>query len=818
MIMYRDVCVLSYYHRGAAKVRCAGTGAIMKGKKAGRRIAACLTAIALTAGMLVGCGKSGVGADADGNAADGSGAAQGEAMGRYVEKDVDLGGNALTDWNSRLFKQADGSFRLVDNSGFVLRSTDGGASWTREDLPWLAKMKEENKYIRTMAFGLDGTAAVVWTEPEEGSGEDGNGVQLKMDMQLTLVKPDGTLVPVTINLEPEDMWLNAVYIADNGRIFATASGTNLYEVKEDGSAERYLTVDGYSLELVQFHGNLMLLDGLGIDVPLIYDMEEREYIEDQVLAEFVKENFADRQGYAGKSHDLFLFSGGADALYLAGQAGVYRHVLGGSTMEQVIDGELNILGNPACQIMDMIATSDDEFLVVLTGEKMTRFVYDPNVPARPNEKLAVWSLEEDEVIQQTLSKYQKDNPEIFVEYEIGLEGNTMTREDAIKNLNTRIMAGKGPDVLVLDNLPLASYIEKGTLLDMAPLLDGMSGEEAVFSNVVDAFQNDGHVYAVPCKLQLPYVFGKSSDTKKMTGLLEIADSMELMRENDPDAYLLSLPSAKGLMRVFSPACVPAWRTADGSLDKEAVTEFLVQTKRMYEAQTDGLPEEAVQTWEGDRAYYQEYESPNGEVLEESDAIRTRHQAVHLLGGRRQFVAGVIKDVWEYNSQLSVSKVEGFADCAGVPMEGQCSNVFRARTLLGINAASTYQKQAQDFIKMALGLEIQTDILDGISVLPKAIRNNYENQWRIYKDNDYVSGMSGTYDLNEEEVTMPIRVPDEKAVDALLQWISAMDTAYVEDKTFENVIYEEGERYILEDKSLEEAIDSIDARLGIYLAE
>lgn len=699
----------------------------MKGKKAGRRIAAWLTAIVLMSGMLVGCGKSGLGADADGNAADGSGAAQGEAMGRYVEKDVDLGGNALTDWNSRLFKQADGSFRLVDNSGFVLRSTDGGASWTREDLPWLAKMKEEDKYIRTMAFGLDGTAAVVWTEPEEGSGEDGNGVQLKMDMQLTLVKPDGTLIPVTINLEPEDMWLNAVYIADNGRIFATASGTNLYEVKEDGSAERYLTVDGYSLELVQFHGNLMLLDGLGIDVPLIYDMEEREYIEDQVLAEFVKANFADRQGYAGKSHDLFLFSGGADALYLAGQAGVYRHVLGGSTMEQVIDGELNILGNPACQIMDMIATSDDEFLVVLTGEKMTRFVYDPNVPARPNEKLAVWSLEEDEVIRQTLSKYQKDNPEIFVEYEIGLEGNTMTREDAIKNLNTRIMAGKGPDVLVLDNMPLASYIEKGTLLDMAPLLDGMSGEEAV-------------------------------------------------------------------------------------------TEFLVQTKRMYEAQTDGLPEEAVQTWEGDRAYYQEYESPNGEVLEESDAIRTRHQAVHLLGGRRQFVAGVIEDVWEYNSQLSVSKVEGFADCAGIPMEGQCSNVIRARTLLGINAASTYQKQAQDFIKMALGLEIQTDILDGISVLPKAIRNNYENQWRIYKDNDYVSGMSGTYDLNEEEIIMPIRVPDEKAVDALLQWISAMDTAYVEDKTFENVIYEEGERYILEDKSLEEAIDSIDARLGIYLAK
>lgn len=124
-------------------------------------------------------------------------------MGRYVEKDVDLGGNALTDWNSRLFKQADGSFLLADNSGFVLRSTDGGASWTRENLPWLVKMKEEDKYIRTMAFGLDGTAAVVWTEPEEGSGEDGNGVQLKPDMQLTLVKPDGTQILADVKTEPK---------------------------------------------------------------------------------------------------------------------------------------------------------------------------------------------------------------------------------------------------------------------------------------------------------------------------------------------------------------------------------------------------------------------------------------------------------------------------------------------------------------------------------------------------------------------------------------------------------------------------------------
>ncbi len=791
------------------------------GKRVARAVAAYLLTAALAVGTLTGCGGSvgENGTEGTTNSGQEPGAEeQNNAMGRYVEKDVELNGSALTDWNSRLFRQKDGSLLLADNSGFVLRSTDNGASWVKEDLAWLAKMKEENKYILTMAIGADGMAAVVWTEPEEGTEESGSGVQLKMDMQVTLIKTDGTEVPVDMKLEEGEWWINGVYISDDGEIFATAGGPNLYEVKEDGSSEKYLTIDGYSLDLVQFHGNLMLLDGYNVDVPLIYDREAREYIEDEVLSEFVRENFQDRDGYAGKSHDLFLVSGGDDTIYLAANAGVYRHVLGGSAMEQVIDGNLNILGNPAYKIMDMLVADNNEFLMVLTGERMTRFVYDPNVPSRPDEKLQVWSLEDESVIRQAISEYQKENPAVYVEYEIGLAGNSMTREDAIKNLNTRIMAGKGPDVLVLDNMPMDSYIEKGILMDIGPLLDGMEGEEAVFPNVVEALKKDGHVYTVPCRIQLPYIFGKNSDTNKMTGLSEIADVMELMRENDPDAYLMAIPSAKGIMRVFSPACVPAWRTENGSLDTEAVSDFLTQTKRMYDAQMNGLPEEAVQMWESDAGYYQEFESLAGEELVDSDEMRTRCEATHLLGKRRQFVAGAIKDVWAYNSQLSVSVTEGFEDCVSVPMKGQCSNVFWARTLLGINASSTNAQQAQDFVRMALGNKVQVEVLNGFPVTKKALWDNYEEQWRVYKDNDYVSGMSGTSDLEGEEITMSIRVSDERRVNELLQWIASLDTAYIEDKTFENVVYEEGMRYLNGDESMEEVMNSIETRLGIYLTE
>ena len=52
----------------------------------------------------------------------------------------------------------------------------------------------------------------------------------------------------------------------------------------------------------------------------------------------------------------------------------------------------------------------------------------------------------------------------------------------------------------------------------------------------------------------------------------------------------------------------------------------------------------------------------------------------------------------------------------------------------------------------------------------------------------------------------------------MEWIRSLDTAYVEDKTLENVVYEEGRAYIEGDKSLEDVMGAIETRVGIYLAE
>ena len=91
-----------------------------------------LLVAALTIGTLVGCGGAdgGTAGGAAGNEGTAQEEEQGTAIGRYVEKDVELNGNDLTDWNSRVTELEDGSLFLTDNSGFALRSQDNGANWT----------------------------------------------------------------------------------------------------------------------------------------------------------------------------------------------------------------------------------------------------------------------------------------------------------------------------------------------------------------------------------------------------------------------------------------------------------------------------------------------------------------------------------------------------------------------------------------------------------------------------------------------------------------------------------------------------------------
>lgn len=787
-----------------------------------------LVSFVILAVFLGGCGNAGSGNGADGTADANSGNGQGgtlspEAMGRYVEEVSDLSAKISGDGNG-IYPLTNGNLIVTDRYMEFIKTDNNGAIWMTDHRRWRTKMQEEGTYIMSMAVGPDNTVGLIYQgeaeEADNAEGADGGAeteeedLPLELNPQLLIIKPDNTEIPVEIALTEDDQYLDQVYISDGGRIFVTTRGnSNLYEVKEDGSSELFLMVEAGHPNLIRFQGNLMVMDGYGYDSLVIYDLDKKEYIEDSVLEEFMETNYRNRTYGNMNAYEMYFFFGEEGIIYLAGEKGLYRHVIGGSAMEQLIDGKLCSLGNPAYSIQSMIALENNEFLALFEGCRMIHYTYDPDIPTTPSEKLVVYGLEDNETIRQAINLYQTQNPEVYIEFECGMNGeNSVTREDALKNLNTKIMAGEGPDVLLLDNMPLSSYISKGLLLDISPLLNQLSGEEALFGNIVDAVKTGDQIFAVPCEIQLPVMMAEKQYLSQADSLEGIADMLEALRAEEPEQDLFGYCSEKGILRLFSMACVPAWITENGDMDRDAVREFLQQTKRIYDAQMDGISDRAVERYQ---EIAQDYVMYNGVTsFEDSDYVRASGiNQMKYIGGYYRALFGNFSCL----NLFSIQKANGFENVEWAPMKGQGGNVFCAQTLLGINAASKNIELAEDFLKVCLGKENQSYLYSSLAVNKAAFDESFlvpEGEL----GSDRMWGSVATEGEDGGPIVLVYYWPTEEEASQYKRYIEELDTAYIENDVVENVVYEEGAAYLQGTKSLEETVDAIEKKVSIYLSE
>ena len=79
----------------------------------------------------------------------------------------------------------------------------------------------------------------------------------------------------------------------------------------------------------------------------------------------------------------------------------------------------------------------------------------------------IYSLTKNPAVTQTAMLYQQEHPELKVELRVGMEDEAaLTRTDSIKQLNTELMSGSGPDLIVMDGLSVEKYTDMGLLLPL----------------------------------------------------------------------------------------------------------------------------------------------------------------------------------------------------------------------------------------------------------------------------------------------------------------------------------------------------------------
>ena len=284
------------------------------------------------------------------------------------------------------------------------------------------------------------------------------------------------------------------------------------------------------------------------------------------------------------------------------QTGLYRYAFGGNVIEQVIDGSLNSISssNKAfnCMAMDqegVFYIGEIDYSFGLNCGRLVSYKYSADTPTVPDTELTIYSLEENSGIRQAVVMFQKKYPDIYLTLETGMSGNDgVTRTDALKTLNTEIMAGKGPDILILDGISSETYAEQGMLED----LSGILKEAGLLDNIESAYtKEDGSIYEMPVKFGIPMIEGNKEDVQAVTDLASLADVLTkhkdeygLTSENIYKLPLLYSMYPQALLEKLADNNSAAWMKADGTLDEEKIKEFLEQSERIYQAGKDGIEE------------------------------------------------------------------------------------------------------------------------------------------------------------------------------------------------------------------------------------
>lgn len=800
-----------------------------KGKR--RKGMGLLLAFLLLFGSIVpvGCGGAGSGENADGrvkgNESDGAkkaGSAGGQeeagekVMGRYVETMNDSL-NGLLMAGSRILEQEDGSLVIFSSYSGRWVSKDQGATWEKDTPEWLADMIERKVYFMDITAAKDGSVGVIY---EEAGGEeaDSGGAQADDDEgdhaqgvhpNYMVVSPSGEKTEFELPYEPSD-YLRRLGFAGDGKLFGVTLGDRIYEIDwQQGESRLVAEVEDGVDYFDVWNGRLICVSGRGVS---LYDAVSGEEMPDKALEEFVDNQIGsalnDSDGYY---QPLLIIPDGEDTLYLVCEKGIFRHVWGGSLMEQLADGSLNSLSNPSCRIADGIMLENGTFVVIMGGGLVASYAYDPDMPATPKLSLRAYSLRENERLKKAIATYHAEHPEVYIRYEIGMaEGTSVTREDALKKLNTEIAAGNGPDFFLLDDMPVNSYIEKGILADLTPYLEKETGD-GYFQNILRAFEKDGKIFAVPTDFKLPFLAGSEEIIGQMEGLASIASAAETYREGNAGGSLFGMAQERALLTKFFMVCAPAWIAEDGTVKEGELEEFFLQMQRIWEAEKRGITEGQRKEEED---YYKGMEQDTEYTKEEIDELWS---SAYMLGGNRYMVGeqelftGIVDGSFDFDVVNSYFRVNGREDGDFGVFGGQVTNVFIPGSIAGISQTSENKQVAGELFQTLAGTDFGGLVLSKEQTKKNLLVN-------ATQDGESYGSMGGKSEEDGTYVYLEIYPATQEQVERLIEMAEQASEPYLKNKVLEEAVCDAGIQVLEGRISVKEAVQEVGKRVSLYMAE
>ena len=684
----------------------------------------------LLAGMmmfsLAACTASGTGASGSD-----SSAVQTDAVpqGRWVERQADGISSGLV-LGAAPAALADGSLVLYarDESTDMpvtvrLTSTDNGASWQSETLDWA----EKTVTLARWAARQDGTVAFTTT-----------------DSTLWVVQSDGNPVQLDLGVDGGNFYLNQMGFLPDGTLVAVPSGGP--GVSLPGNILFY-DVDAQKVKSwVQVSSGNQSWMGAGADAS-----GENYYFGDNDIAGILPAGDesgsflyyfssngdlcrADQDGTTQTVQTGFLSDpysaqaamGTDGSICYADRTGIYRQAQGGSLREQVVDGTGTALSLSSNYISQLCCAPDGSYLAIVSDgsmqTKLYRYSFDPTLSA-PANTLEVWSLEENATVRAAIQTFTQQNPDCAVEYEVDLqEGAGLTKDDALRTLNTELLAGEGPDLLILDGADLESFSGSGLLLDLSGMVDTGSLYDFVTDRYTDA---DGKLFTLPARFTVPVMHGAAGT---LDGVSTLDDVAALVQQHAP-------------------------RPADG-LDEAKLRDLMAFLQTVGE--------------DYNMADYPEQDTMSG-TAGNFGGLDT----IVWYAGMSEY-AQTSRAVFGYGSMttpswLGATDSEQRASGQTILQPGLCQGVYLPSCFAAVSANSDQTDYAGAFLKALFSDEVQGSFQeDGMPVTKAGMQISLDRNMPAMQDNGYTGGF--------EELLAQLSTPvvvDEALQDSLIAHTKAL---------------------------------------------
>ena len=481
-------------------------------------------------------------------------------------------------------------------------------------------------------------------------------------------------------------------------------------------------------------------------------------------------------------------------------------MLDGNSVEQLIDGNICSIGNPSYFIKSFIEEEAGTFLILFDQGKLKRYAYDPNISSVPENCLKIYGLKENVTLKQAISQFQINDPSVYIEYEIGMGSSSdITYEDAIQNLNKKLLSDDCPDIILLDDLPMDTYVKDGVLADLSEYKANFNPDNAILTNITEGFATEKGLFVVPVRYSLPVLVTYKDKINQIKNNATLADMVEEMYEKNPEKKVMGLYTPEEVLELTLMIEASNF-DKDDQFEKEKCKEMLTQAKRIYNVMLQTMTPQEIE----EHINNMEYSFAHG--ISNKWFFQASGQAVDVLAGSKSIAAGLSFGLsFDMNTIFTVPRSDDTYTYRLGFYEGDTHYV--PSCMLGVTANSTHKDIAANFIATALSLDVQdVDMSDGLPVNTKSLQKNYD----MGLDETAISGSLGiSQEGSMEPFMLEIKYPNKEQSTQMDAYLKSLDTPFVMDETMKDTILEIGSSALTGGISIDEA-EEIDAKCVFVL--